>query len=76
MYVQNFDLDLSKFYKEVKFLVSRNTPMISPLIKWHHDKSWPSIADLEKQKLNKDAVYDVGLADENMYLEGHVVDGN
>lgn len=31
---------LRKLYPDVRFPVSRGTPLISPLIKWDHNSSW------------------------------------
>lgn len=33
-------MDLSKLYPPVSYPVSRGTPMISPLIKWKHERDW------------------------------------
>lgn len=33
-------MDISRLYSPIPFPVSRGTPMISPLVKWNHDKDW------------------------------------
>ncbi|EFA05248.1 Fatty acid synthase-like Protein [Tribolium castaneum] len=74
LYQNGVDLHLEKLYAPVEFPVSRATPMISPLVKWYHDKIWHSTAFTAFAK-KTDAKYDIGLMDENSYLEGHVIDG-
>lgn len=34
-------IQIDRLYPAVNFPVSRGTPMISPLIKWNHEKDWP-----------------------------------
>ncbi|GFQ77088.1 fatty acid synthase, partial [Trichonephila clavata] len=40
LYTLGLNPDIQKLYPEVCFPVPKNTPMISPLIKWDHSKSW------------------------------------
>lgn len=68
---------LHKLYPEVQFPVSRGTPMISPLIKWHHNDSWYTykfsaftISDAEQKDYFISYVYD-----EYKFIQGHIIDG-
>lgn len=68
---------LAKLYPEVRFPVSRGTPMISSLIKWDHSEDWyvTSYNTLEKIATGERTVF-VSINDENFqYMKGHVIDG-
>ncbi|XP_044262250.1 fatty acid synthase-like [Tribolium madens] len=74
LFKQGYNLQLDKLYPEVLFPVGRNTPMIAPLIKWNHSKSW-EVDPFVKLAEYSSMEYDVRLAEENLYLSGHVIDG-
>lgn len=40
MYTSGLNPDVDKLYTPVTFPVPRNTPMISPLMKWDHSETW------------------------------------
>ncbi|XP_070493665.1 fatty acid synthase-like [Chironomus tepperi] len=74
LFENGVDLDLSKLYPAVEFPVSRGTPMISPLIKWDHEATYPIITTDGKPCNEK--VFDVHLSEhEYAYIAGHEIDG-
>lgn len=77
LYEYGYDIDLLKLYPDVKFPVSRGTPMISSHIKWKHDKEW----HVMRYEAESDCEYfhrlvTINLCDKEWeYLNGHVIDG-
>nr|CAD7400388.1 unnamed protein product [Timema cristinae] len=68
---------LAELYPEVKYPVSRSTPMIAPLIRWEHSEDWyvTSYRMQEKIKSGERTVV-VNIADEDwQFHAGHVIDG-
>jgi fatty acid synthase, animal type len=70
------DFDASKLYPPVAFPVSRNTPMISPIIQWDHSQS------MTLNKFNRNGEWFstrnilINISDkDSLYLRGHVIDG-
>ncbi|KAJ3619939.1 hypothetical protein MTP99_003942 [Tenebrio molitor] len=68
---------LHKLYSEIVYPVSRGTPMISPMVKWVHDKSWFAYkythliaSDAEQMDYHVSNDYE-----EFKHIAGHVVDG-
>ncbi|XP_063988124.1 fatty acid synthase-like isoform X2 [Diachasmimorpha longicaudata] len=66
-----------ELYPEIKFPVSRGTPMISPLIKWEHSEDWFVTSYRTHEKINSgERIVTLALTDEDYeYMEGHVIDG-
>jgi fatty acid synthase len=61
----------------IRVPVSRGTPMISPMVKWDHDKSWFAYkftefiaSDAEQRDYNVSNDYE-----EFKHIAGHVIDG-
>lgn len=78
LYLHGHNPQLARLYPKVNYPVSTNTPMISPLLKWDHQKDW------ETYKFEGFHYEDRAFAEYNIrtdheeleYLEGHVIDGN
>ncbi|XP_015113130.1 fatty acid synthase [Diachasma alloeum] len=66
-----------KLYPEVKFPVSRGTPMLSPLIKWEHSEDWFVTSYRTQEKIDSgERIVELAMTDEDYeYMEGHVIDG-
>lgn len=78
LYELGWNPDLGNLYPEVKFPVSRGTPMISPLIKWEHEKDWfvLKFTDDEQPRTYEHKTIISLKKKEWKYLAGHIVDGN
>ena len=77
IYTNGIDLNVSKIYPEVKFPVSRGTPMISPNIKWDHTEDH-FVMKFDKDDSSKSAERKVivSLTDpEYEFIRGHLIDG-
>lgn len=78
LYEYGFDLDLEKLYPRVEYPVSRETPMISPLLKWDHSKEWfvgyysPGESIKSGERIFQLQPDDTHWA----FVMGHVIDGN
>ncbi|XP_015113057.1 fatty acid synthase [Diachasma alloeum] len=68
---------ISNLYPEVKFPVSRGTPMISPLIKWDHSEDWYVLSYHQQNRITSgERMIEVSLNDELYdYMDGHIIDG-
>ena len=68
---------LPGLFPEVKFPVSRGTPMISSLIKWEHSDDWYVTSYRMQEKIQSgERVVEVSLSDEDYeYMSGHIIDG-
>ncbi|XP_015113026.1 fatty acid synthase [Diachasma alloeum] len=66
-----------KLYPEIKFPVSRGTPMLSPLIKWDHSENWYVTSYQEQETITSgERTVELTLSDEDYeYMGGHVIDG-
>lgn len=79
LYVNGYNPQLAKLYPEVKFPVSRGTRMISPFIKWNHDRDWftPSYnlqATTSAQHTARKIK--IQISDQQWaFTQGHVIDG-
>ncbi|XP_076267679.1 fatty acid synthase-like [Rhynchophorus ferrugineus] len=78
LYELGFNPQLQNFYPPVQFPVSRGTPMISPAIKWKHDKSW-HVFKFTSYNNNvkideKSSMFCLGQTDHE-YISGHIIDG-
>ncbi|CAG9832335.1 unnamed protein product [Diabrotica balteata] len=79
LYVNGYNPQLAKLYPEVSFPVSRGTRMISPFIKWQHEREWfiPSYdVDLNNAVQFGSRSVVVQFADQEWsFVQGHVIDG-
>lgn len=57
--------------------MSRSTPMISPLIQWNHEKSWPlyKFTKIHSHKYLKRKFPFATHLDDFKYTLGHIIDG-
>lgn len=54
LYNVGFEMNIKNLYPELKFPVAANTPCISPLVKWNHERSWnPSFVSFPKVAILK-----------------------
>ncbi|XP_076267668.1 fatty acid synthase-like [Rhynchophorus ferrugineus] len=78
LYELGFNPQLQHLYPPVQFPVSRGTPMISPAIKWKHDKSWHVCKYTSYNNTvkidEKSSRFCLGESDHE-YIVGHVIDG-
>ncbi|GFR19099.1 fatty acid synthase, partial [Trichonephila clavata] len=77
LYTLGLNPDIEKLYPEVQFPVPKSTPMISPLIKWDHSKSW-FVPRWDERLKSSEMIFDVSVeSDESSekYLVDHCVDG-
>ncbi|CAH1160281.1 unnamed protein product [Phaedon cochleariae] len=80
LYVNGHHPQVASMYPEIKFPVGRGTRMISPHIKWNHDRIW----NVPLYKINSNDItaqqelkkVKIQLSDhEWSYVDGHVIDG-
>ncbi|GFU38618.1 fatty acid synthase [Nephila pilipes] len=77
LYALGQNPDIEKLYPEVQFPVPKNTPMISPLIKWDHSKSW-FVPRWDERLGSSEMIVDVDVGSEDSsekYLLDHCIDG-
>ncbi|KAJ8969851.1 hypothetical protein NQ317_002334 [Molorchus minor] len=77
LYVCGYNPQIKELYPSVKLPVSRETRMISPFIKWRHDRDF-FVAKFDKTAQTKERVRQVFVMytfSAYDYLRGHVVDG-
>ncbi|EFA05204.2 fatty acid synthase [Tribolium castaneum] len=74
LFQQGYHPHLDQLYPNLPFPVGRNTPMVAPLVQWDHSKSW-KVDPFVKLAQWSNMEYDVRLAEDNLYLGGHVIDG-
>lgn len=73
-----YNFNIKKLYGDKNFPVSKNTPMISHLIRWNHESNWrvPKFTDIAefrcKQGLHHFIVNPA--AEEYAYMVGHNID--
>jgi fatty acid synthase len=77
LYECGYNPQLHKLYPEIMYPVSRGTPMISPMVKWDHDKSWFAYKFTEFIASDAEQMdYDVSNDyEEFKHIAGHVIDG-
>lgn len=77
LYQYGHDINLSKLYPEIQFPVGRGTPMLSPLVRWKHDKDWYIIQyEPEDTSEHYQRIVTINVREREWeYLTGHVVDG-
>ncbi|EFN74824.1 Fatty acid synthase [Camponotus floridanus] len=75
LYNAGLQLQIANLYPEVMFPVSRNTPMISHLIRWDHSEDWYAYRYFAQRKLYiGEAIVTINLLDDEFtYMTGHVV---
>ncbi|KAG5684248.1 hypothetical protein PVAND_013485 [Polypedilum vanderplanki] len=75
LFQQGVDMDISKLYPPIQFPVSRNTPMISPNIKWNHTENhfvphFDSYNTFERRNII------INISDRKFeFIQGHLIDG-
>ncbi|EFN69129.1 Fatty acid synthase [Camponotus floridanus] len=76
-YNAGLQLQIANLYPEIKFSVSRNTPMISHLARWDHSKDWYVYHYFGQRKLDiGETIVTINLLEEEfMYMTGHVING-
>ncbi|GJQ70151.1 hypothetical protein Trydic_g19608 [Trypoxylus dichotomus] len=72
-----FDIELDKFYPPIQLPVSRGTPMLSPLIKWNHQRDCKVYLDQDETEIKSEytVIHIAPKMVEWNFLLGHVVDG-
>lgn len=77
LYNEGLQPQFFKLYPEVKFPVSRGTPMISPLIKWEHSYDWyVSLFEMVETMTCGERIVEISLDEEHyQYIVGHMIDG-
>ncbi|XP_050531344.1 fatty acid synthase-like [Daktulosphaira vitifoliae] len=76
LYIAGAELDLQNLYGKVEYPVSKNTPMISPMIKWDHSNEYVVPNFVEKGSGSNENVVEVSInSDQDKYLVGHTIDG-
>ncbi|GBN02031.1 Fatty acid synthase [Araneus ventricosus] len=76
-YTAGLNPDIEKLYPQVHFPVPKNTPMISPLIRWDHSDSW-CVAKWEKNTNRYQMITEVNVGSDespDKYLLDHCLDG-
>lgn len=68
---------IDRLYPAVTFPVSQGTPMISPLIKWNHEKDWPTLQNEGEEKIDhiRKTVHINSSDGKNKFIDGHRIDG-
>ncbi|CAH1131325.1 unnamed protein product [Ceutorhynchus assimilis] len=76
LYEIGFNPQIQNLYPTVEFPVSRGTPMLSPKIKWNHDREWFVVKYQSSQHLREEITTKIMINDSTYtYLTGHVVNG-
>ncbi|KAL0266678.1 UNVERIFIED_CONTAM: hypothetical protein PYX00_009160 [Menopon gallinae] len=77
LYEAGVEVQLQNLYPHVSYPVSRNTPMISPIVRWEHSEDWYVTTYRLQEKIKSgERTISISLSDEDMeFLSGHVIDG-
>ncbi|KAH0550507.1 hypothetical protein KQX54_019824 [Cotesia glomerata] len=77
LYNLGFQPQVHKLYPEIKFPVSRSTPMISPLLKWDHSKDWyVMLYKLQTKLKSGERLIQINKIHEDYeFMTAHVIDG-
>ncbi|XP_072763175.1 fatty acid synthase-like [Anoplolepis gracilipes] len=77
LYTAGLQPQILNLYPEVKFPVSRGTPMISHLVRWDHSEDWYTSYYTGQKKLDVGEVtISINLLEEEFsYMTGHVING-
>ncbi|GJQ79757.1 hypothetical protein Trydic_g23234 [Trypoxylus dichotomus] len=72
-----FDIELDKFYPPIQLPVSRGTPMLSPLMKWNHQRDCKVYLHQQASAIKDDqrVLNIVPKMTEWSFVVGHIVDG-
>ncbi|GJQ79756.1 hypothetical protein Trydic_g23233 [Trypoxylus dichotomus] len=72
-----FEIELNKIYPPIQLPVSRGTPMLSPLIKWYHQKDYKLYLfdKLIEVKSEHRVMHIMPKEDEWAFIVGHAIDG-
>ncbi|KAK5638956.1 hypothetical protein RI129_013251 [Pyrocoelia pectoralis] len=76
IYMMGYTMSTEMLYPQIKWPVSKGTPMISPLISWNYDNNWFTILEIEKERRSKVSL--VTLKNKEIdwsFLPGHIIDG-
>ncbi|GJQ79765.1 hypothetical protein Trydic_g23238 [Trypoxylus dichotomus] len=77
LHQSGFDIELDKFYPPIQLPVSRGTPMLSPLMKWNHQRDCKVFLDQDETEV-KSAQTVMHIATKMVewnFVLGHVIDG-
>ncbi|XP_050427979.1 fatty acid synthase-like [Adelges cooleyi] len=76
LYIAGAQPQLKNLYGSVEYPVVKNTPMISPIVKWDHSNEFLVANFVEKGSGSNDNEVEVSIAsDQDKYLIGHTIDG-
>ncbi|KAJ8958013.1 hypothetical protein NQ318_002015, partial [Aromia moschata] len=75
LYEMGYNPQIANLYPKVEFPVSKGTPMISPRIKWNHDRDW-FVMKLKTKSTREQAKFAIRLDTKDWsFLSGHIIDG-
>lgn len=75
LYIHGYNFDISKLHDENVFPVRKDTPMISHLIEWNHEKNWRTSIFQTGETSHGQHHFRIYLEkDEYVYLKGHNID--
>ncbi|XP_037026904.1 fatty acid synthase-like [Bradysia coprophila] len=77
LYMSGVTLQIDRLYPAVTFPVSQGTPMISPLIKWNHERDWPTIQNKTVEMVHhvQNTIYVRSSDGKYKFIDGHRIDG-
>ncbi|XP_070169898.1 fatty acid synthase-like [Polyergus mexicanus] len=76
LYNAGLQPQIANLYPEVKFPVSRGTPMISHLIRWDHSKDWYTYRYVGQGTIDKgEIIATINVEEDFIYMTGHVING-
>ncbi|KRT82112.1 hypothetical protein AMK59_4681, partial [Oryctes borbonicus] len=77
LYQCGFDMELDKLYPQIELPVSRGTPMLSPLIKWNHEKDHKVYLYQNEAEIKSEhrMMHIMPKADDWSFVVGHSIDG-
>ena len=77
IHLEGINIQIPNLYPDVKFPVSRGTPMVSPHIKWDHNEDW-FVMKFENEVATKSGERKVTISLSDLdfdYIVGHTIDG-
>ncbi|XP_017783102.1 PREDICTED: fatty acid synthase-like [Nicrophorus vespilloides] len=76
LYEMGIDGDWSKLYSKVQWPIRRGSPMLSPLIRWKHDKDMKIVLYSKENKHDPEKYINISIINiDLMFYKGHVIDG-
>lgn len=77
LYNLGYTTNLTRLYPKIEYPVKRGTGMISPFIKWNHDRDWycPGYTPMEVIRRGTRSLEFAIVKEEYQYLMGHIIDG-